>query len=71
MTTGDIYFLPQSLGEIPPGFYAIIEVGMLVTLSHLRENEDGHMATMWRHVKVTWQEIEQFVWLEAAVELLG
>ena len=71
MTTGDIYFLAQPLEEIPSGFYAIVEVGVLVTLSRLRENEDGHMSTTWRHVKVTWQEMEQFVWLEAAVELLN
>ncbi|MCW3053279.1 MAG: hypothetical protein JWN14_2449, partial [Chthonomonadales bacterium] len=71
MITGDIYQLLDDLGDISAGLWVVVEVGMMITLSRLGENEDGDLCTTHRLVKVTRDELQQFVWMEVAVELLG
>ena len=58
---GDVLRLPEDLGEIDAGLYAVSEVGWVVTLSRLGENEDGDISTTCRQVKVTYEELEVFV----------
>lgn len=70
MRPGDVYQLLDDIGEISAGLYAIVDVGMMVELSRLWKNEYGDYSPTGRNVKVTRQEMEQFVWLEETVDLM-
>jgi hypothetical protein len=68
---GGIYLLKEDRGEIPGGMWAVVEIGMMVTLSRLGEDEDGGLCTTCRLVKVTRDEMERFEDMRLQVELLG
>jgi hypothetical protein len=68
---GDIYLLREDLGEIPSGLWAVVEIGMMITLSRVGEDEDGDVCTTFRLVKVTRDEMERFEDMGLQVELLG
>jgi hypothetical protein len=70
MKEGDVYQLLDDLGEVPAGLWVVVEIGMMITLSRLGEDEDGGLCTTCRTVKVTPDEMEQFVWMDLTVELL-
>ncbi len=57
---GDVLHLPEDLGEIDAGLYAVAEVGWMITLSRLGENEDGDLCMTCRQFKVTYEEFEAF-----------
>ncbi len=70
MTQGDIYQLKNDLGEIPSGVWAVVEIGMMVTLSRVGEDEDGSLCTTCRLVKVTRDEMERVEDMGLRVALL-
>jgi hypothetical protein len=70
MKPGNIYYLKEDLGEIPSGPWAVVEIGMMITLSRVGEDEDGGLCTTCRLVKVTRDEMERFEDMELQVELL-
>jgi len=67
---GDVLYLPDSLGEIEPGFYAVVDVDWMVTLSRLAENEDGDLSMTCRQFKVTYDEFAIFVPTDLQLETL-
>jgi hypothetical protein len=58
---GEVFRLAKDMGEIPAGLYAVIEVGWLVTLCRVSQNEDGDYCTTARMCKVTYNELPRFV----------
>jgi hypothetical protein len=69
MTERDIYLLKEDLGEIPSGPWAVVDIGMMITLSRVGEDEDGGLCTTCRLVKVTRDEMERFEDMGLQVEL--
>jgi hypothetical protein len=68
---GDVYQLLDDIGEIPAGLWVVVDVSMMIRLSRMGEDEDGNLCTTHRLVRVTRDEMEQFVWMKLAVELMG
>jgi hypothetical protein len=66
---GDVHRLLDDLGDVPAGLWVVVEIGMMITLSRLGEDEDHELCTTCRTVKVTRDEMERFVWMELAVDL--
>jgi len=60
MTEGNIYLLKEDIGEIPSGVWAVVEIGMMITLSRVGADEDRNICTMHRLANVTREEVESF-----------
>ena len=41
------------LGDVPAGLWVVVEIGIIVTMSKLGENEDGDPCTIFQTVTVT------------------
>jgi len=71
MNQGDIYLLKEDIGEIPYGMWAVMKIGMLITLSRVWEDEDRDDCTTCRLVKVTRDEMERFEDTGLQIDLLA
>lgn len=70
MTRGDVFRLPQPLGEIPAGLYVVIDIGLMLALAAAWINEDGMLSATARRIDVTWDEWEEnFVDTEGTIAL--
>src|SRR5579883_1101478 len=58
---GDVLHLPENLGEIEGGHWVVTEIGYMVTLNRMGENEDRDPCIIHRQVKTTWAELAHFV----------
>jgi hypothetical protein len=57
---GEVFRLAKDMGDIPTRLYAVTEVGWLVTLCRVGQNEDGDYCTTGRTCKVTFDEFARF-----------